>query len=124
MVRPALLTALLVGCSTRAHLGPQPQPVSPHIAVGVAAMQLDWQDQSRTFGAGSPFVQAGVSVCDGRDGTDLIRCIGLSLDASHHVRFAADHESFIGLSVVASHWSDPTSPSKRPKKRSKRKRRR
>ena len=106
-------------------LGPQRQPFSPHIAVGVAALQLDWQDRARTFGAGSPFAQTGVSVCSGRQSTDLMHCIGLSLDATHHVRFEADNETYVGLSVVASRWVDPTAPSshQRPKRKGQKKKR-
>jgi len=98
-------------------LGPQPQPFSPHLALGVHALQYDWQDNTRTFGAGSPFAQAGMHVCRGRDGSDLIDCIGLSVDAAHHIRFHADNETFVGLSLVVSRWDDPTVSNKKRKRK-------
>jgi hypothetical protein len=85
--------------------GDEGQPFSPHFALGVHALQWDWSDGVRTFGAGSPYAQMGGHVCKDR-GSPLVTCIGLSLDASYHLRFGAEDQLWMGASLVLSRFDD------------------
>ena len=105
-----------------AMLGNQRQPFSPHFALGVHALQLDWSDGVRTFGAGSPYAQMGGHVCKDR-GSPLITCFGLSLDASYHLRFGADDQLWMGASLVLSRFDDFGAGSASTKRRGGKKRR-
>jgi hypothetical protein len=97
-------------------LGKSRQPFSPHFSLGVHALQWDWSDGTRTFGAGSPYAQMGGHLCDDI-GTSLVQCIGLSLDASYHLRFGAEDQLWMGASIVLSRFDDPTASHSAPRKR-------
>ncbi|HCH64821.1 MAG: hypothetical protein CL927_20540 [Deltaproteobacteria bacterium] len=103
------------GLLAPAVLGHVRQPFSPHFALGVHALQWDWSAGDRTFGAGSPYAQMGGHLCNGR-GSSLVRCIGLSLDASYHLRFEAEDQLWMGASVVLSRFDDPTASHSRPRR--------
>ena len=105
-------------------LGPGKQPLSPHFALGVHAVQWDWSEGTRTFGAGSPYAQMGGHACRDRH-SQLMTCVGVSLDMAYHLRFGADDQLWMGASLVLSRFDDLTSnvaPAKR--KGGKKKRRR
>lgn len=104
-------------------LGKPRQPFSPHFALGVHALQWDWSDDTRTFGAGSPYAQMGGNLCDDI-GTSLVDCIGLSLDASYHVRFGAEDQLWMGASLVLSRLNDPTASQSPPRRTGGKKKRR
>lgn len=89
-------------------LGPNKQPLSPHFALGVHALQLDWSSGTRTFGAGSPYAQIGGHACRNRK-YPPITCVGVSLDMAYHLRFGADDQLWTGASLVLSRFDDPTS---------------
>jgi len=105
-------------------LGARRQPFSPHASLGVHALQWDWSDGDRTFGAGSPYAQLGGSLCRGRRGGDVAQCIGLSFDTAYHLRFGNDSQLWMGGSVVLSRMHDPTHPNARPRNRRGKRRRR
>ncbi len=74
--------------------------LSPSASLGVHALQLDWTDVGTTFGAGSPYADLGGHVCKWDGGA--VHCVGLSLEAAHHLRFGQDAQTWIGVSLV---WS-------------------
>lgn len=74
--------------------------LSPSASLGVHALQLDWTDVGTTVGAGSPYADLGGHVCKWDRGA--VNCLGLSLEAAHHVRFGQDAQTWIGASLV---WS-------------------
>jgi len=75
-----------------------PYYFSPSTALGVHAVQLDWSAEDLSFGAGSPYVQLGGNLCRSRRREE--RCVGLSFEGSHFVRFGADNQTWLGASVV------------------------
>ncbi|HCH66539.1 MAG: hypothetical protein CL927_00555 [Deltaproteobacteria bacterium] len=76
---------------------------SPHAVAGVHALQLDFTDGA-SFGAGSPYLQLGISTCRYRGNP---HCFGLVLDGTHVVRFHEENHTWLGVSLMISRfWDD------------------
>ncbi len=74
--------------------------LSPSASLGVHVLQLDWTGVGTTFGVGSPYADLGGHVCKWDGGA--VNCLGVSLEAAHHVRFGQDAQTWVGASLV---WS-------------------
>jgi len=111
-------------------IGSSKQPFSPHVALGVHALQLDWNGGNKTFGAGSPYAQVGGNICRNPGYDNDPTCIGLSFDAAYHLRFGTDNQVWLGGSLVLSqvvgnsHRSGPQKKRSKKKKKKRKNRRR